>query len=41
MFHPIYIDKVVIGDVPVELQEVVLEDCIRAFYGRIRSVSGE
>ncbi|TFK74460.1 adenosine deaminase editase [Pluteus cervinus] len=34
-FHPLYISSIVIGDVPAELQDVVLEDCNRALRGRL------
>ncbi|KII95943.1 hypothetical protein PLICRDRAFT_34893 [Plicaturopsis crispa FD-325 SS-3] len=37
---PIYVDGIVIGEVPSEMQDVVREDCERAFYGRIGTLSG-
>ncbi|KAI0080691.1 adenosine deaminase/editase [Panus rudis PR-1116 ss-1] len=36
--EPLYVDDIVIGEVPEELQPVVLEDCQRAFWGRLASL---
>ncbi|KAJ7087211.1 adenosine deaminase/editase [Mycena belliarum] len=36
--RPVYIDSVVIGEVPDALQPSVLEDCIRALWGRLSGV---
>ncbi|KAJ7781626.1 adenosine deaminase/editase [Mycena metata] len=33
---PVYIDSVIVGEVPLELQSVVREDCERALWGRLR-----
>jgi tRNA-specific adenosine deaminase 1 len=37
--HPVYISSIVIGDVPPEMEEV-RQDCERAFWRRVESVSG-
>jgi len=37
--HPIYISKIIIGEVPEHLQQDVKTDCERAFWGRLSSVS--
>lgn len=38
--HPIYISKIIIGEVPEHLQWDVRTDCERAFLGRLSNVSG-
>ena len=40
MLQPIYIDRVVIGEVALTMRDTVLEDCRRALYGRLRSIKG-
>ncbi|KAF9569456.1 adenosine deaminase/editase [Agrocybe pediades] len=37
---PIYIDAVIIGEVPVDMQDVVREDCERAFWARLGEIEG-
>ncbi|KZT12898.1 uncharacterized protein LAESUDRAFT_640421 [Laetiporus sulphureus 93-53] len=37
LIHPLYISAVVIGDVDASLQDIVKEDCHRAFWQRISS----
>lgn len=41
LLHPIYISKIIIGEVPEALQRDVSADCERAFWGRLSDVSGE
>lgn len=38
--HPIYISKIIIGEVPEHLQSDLRSDCERAFWGRLSDVSG-
>lgn len=38
--HPIYISKIIIGEVPEHLRWDVKTDCERAFWGRLSDVSG-
>ena len=38
--HPIYISKIIIGEVPEHLQRDVRTDCERAFSGRLSDVLG-
>lgn len=38
--HPIYISKIIIGEVPEHLQRDVKTDCERALWGRLSHVSG-
>ncbi|KAK7461378.1 hypothetical protein VKT23_008555 [Stygiomarasmius scandens] len=33
--HPVYLDEVVIGEVPGDMRDVVREDCERALWGRV------
>ena len=40
LLRPVYIDRVVIGEVAPSMRDVVLEDCQRALYGRLRSIKG-
>ncbi|OCB87454.1 hypothetical protein A7U60_g5359 [Sanghuangporus baumii] len=40
IFQPIYLDSIIIGDVPEELRDLVREDCERAFYGRLAVLTG-
>ncbi|KAG1773854.1 adenosine deaminase/editase [Suillus occidentalis] len=39
-FHPIYLTKIIIGEVPPDLHDIVKSDCERAFWGRLQEVSG-
>lgn len=39
-FHPIYLTKIIIGEVPQDLHDVVKSDCERAFWGRLQDISG-
>lgn len=41
LFGPLYASSVIIGDVPDELQPVVLDDCSRAFFGRLGKLASE
>ncbi|KAI0796491.1 adenosine deaminase/editase [Abortiporus biennis] len=38
--RPIYIDRIIIGDVTSELRPLVFEDCERAFWGRLSALEG-
>ncbi|KAL5527549.1 hypothetical protein ACEPAG_6350 [Sanghuangporus baumii] len=40
IFQPIYLDSIIIGDVPEELRDPAREDCERAFYGRLDALVG-
>ena len=40
LFTPLYIDSIFIGEVPRDVQGVVLDDCRRAFWGRIQNLEG-
>ena len=40
LLRPVYIDRVVIGEVAPSMRDVVIEDCQRALYGRLRSIKG-
>ncbi|KAG0699846.1 hypothetical protein DFH29DRAFT_983327 [Suillus ampliporus] len=40
LFHPIYLTKIIIGEVPQDLHDVVKSDCERAFWGRLQDISG-
>jgi len=40
LFTQLYIDSIVIGEVPPDVQDVVLDDCRRAFWGRIQNLEG-
>lgn len=40
VFTPLYIDSIVIGEVPQDVRDTVLDDCRRAFWGRIRDLEG-
>ena len=40
LFDPIYMNTIVIGDVPEDMRDVVREDCERAFFGRLESIKG-
>lgn len=37
---PLYISDIIVGDVPSEMREMVLEDCERAFAGRLQGIRG-
>ncbi|KAG2043226.1 adenosine deaminase/editase [Suillus americanus] len=39
-FHPIYLTKIIIGQVPPDLHDVVKSDCERAFWGRLQEMHG-
>ncbi|KAG1902967.1 adenosine deaminase/editase [Suillus fuscotomentosus] len=39
-FHPIYLKKIIIGEVPLDLHDVVKSDCERAFWGRLQEIDG-
>lgn len=41
IFDPLYIDNIIIGDVPTELQNIVREDCKRAFWGRLEGLNSK
>ena len=38
IFQPVYLDEIVIGDVPRDLRETVREDCERAFFERLEGI---
>ncbi|OJA07704.1 hypothetical protein AZE42_01869 [Rhizopogon vesiculosus] len=38
-FHPIYLTKIIIGEVPQDLHGAVELDCERAFWGRLQDIS--
>ena len=40
LFTQLYIDSIVIGEVPQDVRDVVLDDCRRAFFGRIQDPEG-
>lgn len=40
LFMPLYVDSIIIGEVPQDIQGVVLDDCRRAFWGRIQDLEG-
>ncbi|KAF9647063.1 hypothetical protein BDM02DRAFT_3098751 [Thelephora ganbajun] len=40
LFTPLYVDSIVIGEVPQDIRDVVLDDCRRAFWGRIQDFEG-
>ena len=40
LLRPMYIDRVIIGEVEQPMRQVVLEDCQRALYARLRSITG-
>lgn len=39
-FHPIYLTKIIIGQVPPDLHDVVKSDCERAVWGRLQEMHG-
>ncbi|KAG2159030.1 adenosine deaminase/editase [Suillus bovinus] len=39
-FHPIYLKKIIIGEVPPDLHDVVKSDCERALWGRLQGIYG-
>jgi tRNA-specific adenosine deaminase 1 len=39
-FHPIYLTKIIIGEVPQDLHDAVKSDCERAFWGRLQDIPG-
>lgn len=41
LMRPVYIDRIIIGEVEPSIRSLVLEDCIRALYGRLRSINGQ
>lgn len=40
LFTPLYVDSIIIGEVPQGILDVVLDDCRRAFWGRIQDLEG-
>jgi len=40
LFTQLYIDSIVVGEVPQDIRGVVLDDCRRAFWGRIQDLEG-
>jgi len=38
--HPLYISNIVIGEVPVDMQATLREDCERAFWKRLDGIQG-
>ena len=40
ILSPLYIDAVVIGEVPVHMRDVIREDCERAFWSRLGEIEG-
>ena len=40
LFTPLYIDSIVIGEVPRDVRDVVQDDCRRAFWGRVQNLEG-
>ena len=40
LFMPLYVDSIVIGEVPEGIQDVVLDDCRRAFWERVEDLDG-
>lgn len=38
LMRPVYINRILIGEVPSEMHEIVQADCERAFYGRLDSL---
>ena len=41
LMRPVYIDRIVLGEVEPSMREFVLEDCKRALYARLRSIGGQ
>lgn len=41
VMRPVYLDSIVIGDVPMEMREATEAECQRAFSGRLKNVSGK
>ncbi len=40
LLQPIYIDRVIVGEVEQPMHHAILEDCHRALYDRLRSIAG-
>lgn len=40
LFTPLYVDSIIIGEVPQDIRDVVLDDCRRAFWRRIQGLEG-
>ena len=40
LFAPLYIDSIIVGEVPQDVRDAVLGDCRRAFWGRIQDLEG-
>lgn len=38
-FHPIYLTRIIVGEVPPDLHDVVKSDCERAFWGRLQRIN--
>lgn len=39
-FMPLYVDSIIIGEAPLDIRDVVLDDCRRAFWERIEDLEG-
>lgn len=40
IFKPIYLNSVILGEVPLHMRGFVEEDCQRAFFGRVEQIQG-
>lgn len=40
VLQPIYVHRVIIGEVEPSMRDVVLEDCVRAMHGRLHGITG-
>lgn len=40
LLHPVYIDRMIIGEVTPAMHDEVTADCTRALYARLRSING-
>lgn len=40
LLHPVYIDRMIIGEVAPSMHAEVTADCTRALYARLRSING-
>jgi len=41
LFMQLYTDSIVIGEVPQDIRDAILDDCRRAFWGRIQDLEGK
>jgi len=41
LFTQLYADSIIIGEVPQDIRDAVLDDCRRAFWGRIQDLEGK